>query len=267
MLSTSYFKQYIFYLCLAGSFLVVSFSIVECDSSKTVKGSVFVVTNGDKTHRLSLVSVNIYKHDVFDNRVKGMESMLAKRMDSFNNRVESLTHGILDSLNNDYHKLQVASLEAAPHSIQEENTFRELKKLKRERMSEVLSKVSELRGKYHTLQVQSILKRLPKPHRSVKTGAEGEFSTTLETGEKYIFCATSQRDMREGIEYYAWIYEAKIQDGSMEKIMLSNDNLASVGGGALDWEKYQLISSEVPSISGTVAEDIAKSTLEKEIFP
>lgn len=267
MLSIQYLKRYIVYLCLAGSFFITSFSLVGCDTSQTVKGSVFVVNKGDDSHKLSFVNVKVYKDDVFDERVKSMDSMLTKRMDSFNNRIESLTHGILDSLNNDYHQLQVASLEAAPHSVQEENTFRELKELKRERMSEVLSKVSELRGKYHTLQVQSILKRLPKPHRSVKTGAEGEFSTTLETGEKYVFCATSQRDIRESTEYYAWIHEAKVEDGSTGKIMLSNDNLASVGGGALDWEKYQLLSSELPSISGTVAEDIARSTLEKEISP
>jgi hypothetical protein len=242
MLSITYIKKYIVYLCLTASFFALLFSLFGCDSPKTVKGSVFVVTKGDKSYKLSLVNVSIYKHGVFDERVKGMDGILAGRMNSFNNRIESLTHGVLDSLNNDYHQLQMASLEAVPHSIQEENTFRELKELKRERMSEVLSKVSELRGKYHTLQVQSILKRLPKPHRSVKTDAEGEFSTTLETGEKYVFCATSKRDIRGSTEYYAWVHEAKVEDGNTGKTMLSNDNLASVGGGALDWEQYQLIS-------------------------
>ena len=226
-----------------------------------------MVTKGDESYKLSLVNVKIYKHDVFNEEVRNMDSVLNKRKKSFNNRLKYLTNGVLDSLNNEYHEIQMASIEAAPHSIQEEANFRNIKKLKRKRMREVLGEISNLRGEYHNLQVQSIIKRLSKPHRSVKTDADGKFSTKLETGEKYVFCATSQRDIQEGIEYYSWTHETIIKGNGEEKIMLSNDNLASVEGGVLDWEKYRLISSDLPSISGTVAEDIARSTLEEEIFP
>ena len=267
MLSIAHLSRYLALTCLIISLLISPFYLLGCNSSKSVEGSVFVVTKGDGSYKLSLVNVKIYKHDVFKKEISNIDSVLNKRKNSFNNRLKYLTNGVLDSLNNDYHEIQMASLEAVPHSPQEEANFRNLKEIKRKRMREVLGEISNLRGEYHNLQVKSIMKRLPKPHRSVKTDADGKFSTTLETGEKYVFCATSQRDIPEGIEYYSWTHEMRVKGKGEEEIMLSNDNLAGVGRGALDWGKYRLISSDLPSISGTVAEDIARSTLEEEIFP
>lgn len=248
--------------------VLLAFSFAGCDRSKSVQGSVFVVTKGEESYRLSLVDVSVYKQSTFKNRASSVDSALAERMDSFNARIERLTRGVLDSLNNEYHELQVASLEAVPLTVEEERTFRDLKALKREEMSEVLGTVTELREKYHALQVRSLQKKLPKPHHSVKTGPDGEFSISLETGESYVFCATSQRDVQGKTEYYAWTHEVSIKGGGARKVMLSNDNLASTRRrGPFDWEKYQLVSSELPSISGTVQEYITRSTLEKDIFP
>jgi len=231
----AHLRRYLALTCLIISLLISPFYLLGCNSSKSVAGSVFVVTKGDESYKLSLVNVKIYKHDVFNEGISNIDSVLNKRKKSFNNRLKYLTNGVLDSLNNEYHEIQMASLEAVPHSTQEEATFRNLKESKRKRMREVLGEISNLRREYYNLQVQSIIERLSKPHRSVKTDADGEFSTTLETGEKYVFCATSQRDIPKGREYYAWTHEVKIDNESPEKIMLSNDNLASVRGGALDW--------------------------------
>lgn len=267
MVSAAYFKKCLAYSCLAGSFLIISLSTVGCDNSESVNGSVFVVTKGNESYKLSLVNVSVYKRDIFDEKISGMESVLSKRNESFNSRIENLTRSVLDSLTEDYMELQTASLEAVPHSIQEENTFRELKEIKRQRMGEVLNQVSHLREKYHTLQVQSILKRPPEPYRSVKTDADGEFSLTLETGEKYVFCATSQRKITGSTEYYAWTHEVEIDNGGQNSVMLSNDNLISDADSTSEWDKYSLISSNIDGISGTIYEDIARSLLEEDIFP
>lgn len=230
-------------------------------------GSVFVVTKGNESYKLSLVNVSVYRRDVFDEKFSKMDSILSKRSESFNSRIESLTSSVLDSLIENYGELQVTSLKAVPHSIQEENTFRELKELKRRRMREALNKVSYLREKYHTLQVQSILERPPEPYRSVKTDADGEFSLTLEAGEKYVFCATSQRDITGGTEYYAWTHEVEIDNEGQNSVMMSNDNLLGTSDSIIEWDKYSLTSSDMTNIDETIYEDIARSILEEDIFP
>lgn len=267
MICITWNRGYALSWCQVTIVLLAAFSFAGCDRSKSVQGSVFVVTEGEESYRLSLVDVNVYKHSTFKNRPSSVDSALAERTDLFNARIEHLARGVLDSLNNEYHELQVASLEAAPHTVEEEHTFKDLKEMKREEMSEVLKKVTQLREKYHAVQVRSLQKRLPKPHQSVKTGPDGEFSVSLETDESYVFCATSQRDVPGTNEYYAWTHEVSIEGGDLREVMLSNDNLASTEKGPLDWEKYQLVSSELPNIPGTVEEDIARSTLEKDIFP
>lgn len=267
MVVVAYFKKYLLYSSLAGSILIFSLLLVGCDSSKEVDGSVFVVTKGNESYMLSLVNVSVYKSDVFDEKFSGMDSILSRRNESYNSRIDSLTSSVLDSLTEDYMELQTASLEAVPHSVQEENTFRELKELKRRRIREVLNKVSNLREKYHTLQVQSILKRPPEPYRSVKTDADGEFSLTLEAGEAYVFCATSQRDITGSTEYYAWTHEVEVDNEGQNSVMLSNDNLLSTGDRTVKWDKYSLLSSDMTNIDGTIYEDIARSILEEDIFP
>ena len=221
-----------------------------------------MVTKSDGTYGLSLVDIKIYKKEDFVSELKDMEEELTERKKLFNRRIKSTVYGVLDSLNNDYHELEMASIKAEPHSFQEERTLKSLKRMKRYRMEEVLGEIIILRDKYHTIQVRSIVERLSKPHRSAKTDEDGDFLISLETGSSYIFCATSRRKVASKTEFYAWTHEVKISNNKMNKIILSNDNLAGMGRGAVDWEKYELLSSDVPSIQGTAVEDITRSMIE-----
>lgn len=214
-----------FNVLMAAILLLVSGSVYsgqkanKSSLTKSISGSVFVVTNGQNTIKLALVTVDAIPKEEFN---KYMRSRYQAVLEFKKNQLQ-----LIEKFRNE----QIASIDQSRDKFSDkpEDVRNQWARDCDFHAASVATSVKEL-----TAQVNHITKGgklyfegMPTPTSSTKTDADGKFTLTLPAG-KYVVAAKSSRQVVGESEFYHWLVWVDTSSTN-NSLMLSNDNLFETG--------------------------------------
>jgi hypothetical protein len=231
--------------------LVVFLLSVGCSRPVEVQGSVFIVTQGAGAYPLALVEVDVYAAEDFQTYLDSEMPRLKGFQDSEVERLGGMTDVLLKPLT-DYEALasqrdaaskragKVQSLAQADALLESLNLGRKLRA--QEQFIRVGLETLKAHRKLHPTRLAGfVAQQAPSPLFRVKTDAQGKFALHLEANKAYTFLAQANRTVGDNVERYAWLFsETFATSAQPPTLFLSNDNLAGIGTGPLDWATFAL---------------------------
>jgi hypothetical protein len=200
----------------AAVLMLVAIALSDCHRARKIEGQVFVVTEGGQSIKLGLVEVFAYNRGEVDEALKKVD---AKRKDS--REAARVVSQQFDDLVKRASAAKTAAEEkelGSAAAVEAGNFYFDLLEVQRlfqERTNYLLSS-------------QPYFAALPTPVARAKTDADGNFAISVPPLGSFVIGATAQRVVGHEVERYVWLVTTD-RAGS-QKLTLSNDNLASVGG-------------------------------------
>jgi hypothetical protein len=182
-----------------------------------LEGQVFVVTNSHQTIKLSLVPIVAFDKDEVTKIAEECQKNWLLEVNAFIDTTEKPITDLSTRL--------VLDRKAASEAVRDQ--------------AMELSKEA-LRYVTYLMSSQRLFEHLPPAIAATKTDADGNFSLTVPDRSRIVIGAATSRAVFDKVETYHWLVPADEVSG---KIMLSNDNLASVNKPN---SIYQWLEVELP---------------------
>jgi hypothetical protein len=197
--------------------LVLSGTAFGADS---IRGQVFIVTQGGENVRLGLVTVALYPE-------KEMLAYIARRSEEARLEREAIAPALdaamesLSTANAQYENaLKMVGMRDGGSSLNQR--YDEVQRLQRV----IWEGESRLRG---LDSADFYFMMLPKPLRTSVTDAEGAFSIVIPKTGKYALTARGERNVSGTVETYSWLVRMPEEARTGTKVLLSNSTLTYAG--------------------------------------